>query len=465
MPPRRFAASLRPSLAIALALVLASALACGESAEEPSRDAEPEVDLEAPASEGEPGAAQTAVAPPLGLWVLAEGSQRVLEHPERVGDLLRDARALGATDLFVQVYRQGKAWFDSTLADAAPYRRARERLREHTRVGEAEGAGAAPAETGDAGLDPLALLIRRVQAEGLRVHAWVNVLSLAGNRDALILQDLGRDAVHVDHLGRSLLDYPGLDVPPPGRRWVRMGTPAVWLDPAAPGVAERLVATFAELAARYPELDGLHLDYIRYPDVLPFSPGSRFGVGLQLGYGAASRARFEAETGLRVPDAQGRGHADAWDDWRRRQVTDLVGRIGEAARAERPGLLLSAAVTAYPARAYLSLFQNWRGWLEADLLDFAVVMLYSRDDALFRQEAHAYTGGIGGDAVWLGLGSWLFADAPGRALGQIEVARSAGPAGLALFSWDSIADAPALRGALAEATTEGAEGAGRADGR
>jgi len=446
-------------------LLLASALACGEAEEPPPAAVEAEV--EGPSSEGEPTLTDAARVRPLGLWVLAEGSQRVLEHPERVPELLRDARALGATDLFVQVYRQGKAWFDSSLADATPYRRARERLRQHRRQGAADGTGAAPASAGGAAaeLDPLAELIRRAHAVGLRVHAWVNVLSLAGNREAPILRDLGRDAVHVDHLGRSLLDYPGLDVPPPGRRWVRMGTPAVWLDPAAPGVAERLVATFAELAARYPELDGLHLDYIRYPDVLPFSPGSRFGVGLQLGYGAASRERFEAETGLRVPDARGRGHPNAWDDWRRRQVTELVARIGEASRAEDPGLLLSAAVWAYPARAYLSIFQNWRSWLEAELLDFAVVMLYSRDDTLFRQEAHAYTGGIGGDAVWLGLGAWLFADAPGRALGQLEVARAAGPAGIALFSWDSIADAPALRGALAEASADGSGAAQGADGR
>ena len=53
--------------------------------------------------------------------MLCEGSQRVLEHPERIETLLDDARALAATDLFVQVYRGGRAWFDSSFADAAPY--------------------------------------------------------------------------------------------------------------------------------------------------------------------------------------------------------------------------------------------------------------------------------------------------------------------------------------------------------
>ena len=36
--------------------------------------------------------------------MLAEGSQRVLDQPDRIPALLETARALGATDLFVQVF-------------------------------------------------------------------------------------------------------------------------------------------------------------------------------------------------------------------------------------------------------------------------------------------------------------------------------------------------------------------------
>jgi uncharacterized lipoprotein YddW (UPF0748 family) len=111
-----------------------------------------------------------------------------------------------------------------------------------------------------------------------------------------------------------LLDYPDLEVPPPDGAYYRMGTPALWLDPAAPGLLERLSASFGELAARYPELDGLHLDFIRFPDVLPFAPGSRFGVGLDFGHAEATLARFRAQTGLEPPSATSRANADAWDD-------------------------------------------------------------------------------------------------------------------------------------------------------
>ena len=152
------------------------------------------------------------------------------------------------------------------------------------------------------------------------------------------MRDLGRDAVLVDQRGRSLLDYPDLEVPPPDRAYYRMGTPALYLDPAALGLVERLAATFAELVTRHPELDGLHLDYIRFPDVLPFAPGSRFGVGLDFGHGASTRALFREQTGLEAPGPKS-------SDERRR-----LGRLAARARL-RAGARRSAARRAPPSRS------------------------------------------------------------------------------------------------------------------
>jgi len=67
------------------------------------------------------------------------------------------------------------------------------------------------------------------------------------------LERLGPDALQVDRRGRSVLDYPDLDLPEPDRAWYRMGTRQVWLDPAAPSVAEALAALTGELGPRYPE--------------------------------------------------------------------------------------------------------------------------------------------------------------------------------------------------------------------
>ena len=73
----------------------------------------------------------------------------MLEHPERRALLLSDASALEVTDLFVQVYRGGRAWYDASLADSGPYR----------------------AMVQSQGADPLRALIAEAHARGLRVHA------------------------------------------------------------------------------------------------------------------------------------------------------------------------------------------------------------------------------------------------------------------------------------------------------
>ncbi len=346
----------------------------------------------------------------------------MLEDSARVEQLIEHASALGATDLFVQVYRGGRAWYDASLTDAAPYRALREKT----------------------GIDTLAQLIELAHQARMRVHAWVNVLSLSSNSDALLLRHLGRAAVQVDRQGRSLLDYPNLEVPKPDLPWYRMGTRAIYLDPGAPGVNEWLAAVFAELVTRYPTLDGLHLDYIRHPDVLPFIPGSGFGVGLDFGYGALSRERFRQETGLRAPFRDKMVNTNRWDAWRREQVTDLVARIRSAALSVREGLLISGAVISHTDRAYLTLAQDWMRWLEDGLLDLAVPMVYTRDDRLLRYQTKSFAVGPYAERIWPGLGAWLFAQKPERALAQVAIARESGAHGEALFSYDSIVESPEL---------------------
>jgi uncharacterized lipoprotein YddW (UPF0748 family) len=249
---------------------------------------------------------------------------------------------------------------------------------------------------------------------------------------------VGRDAIMVDSNGRSLLDYPDGNVPPPERAYLELETPGLWLDPAVPGVVEELAATVGDLVRAAPELDGLHLDYIRYPFALPMTPGSRFPLGLDFGYGEIARARFAEANG-------GFSRGDAWDGFRRDRVRELVAAL----RARIPKTWqMSAAAMAYADRAYLTAFQDWRGWLDEGLLDFAVAMAYTRDDRLLRYQLHALRGGVGGERVWLGLGSWLLTAEPARMLGQIALARSVTPPGIVLFSYDALAANPRALEAL-----------------
>jgi uncharacterized lipoprotein YddW (UPF0748 family) len=360
-----------------VALIVLSLSACSGS--DPSPDAIAELP-------------PVAAEPRRGIWVLAEGSQRALESRSKIERLVVEAERSGVSDLFVQVYRGGRSWYASTSADDTPYREAL------AAVGE----------------NPLGLLTDLAHSRGLRVHAWFNALSLSTNRDAPLLRRLGRDAVLVDRRGRSLLDYPRLEVPAPDRGWLRMGTPGIWLDPAAPGVIEGLEQAAADLARAAPDLDGLHLDFIRHPMALP-------------------------------------ARGDAWDHFRR----DAVSRVVRRLRASVPrSWALSAAVLPWADRAYLIAMQDWRRWLEEGWLDFAVAMAYTRDDRLLRYVAHGLRGGVAGDRVWLGLGTWLHVKDPATIRRQTAIVSDAEPVGVAFFSWDAVAEVPDALAALRPAVRE-----------
>ncbi|MEK6712012.1 MAG: family 10 glycosylhydrolase [Nitrospinota bacterium] len=364
------------------------------------------------------GRAEAARAYEVGLWVPAEGANATLDDAGKIRALAERARASGVTDLYVQVYRGGRAWYPTRLADDAPSRRA--------------------------GRDPLAHIIEL--AGGIRVHAWINAFALARNREAPILKELGGEAILRDLHGRSLLDYPP-DGKPAWAPGFGLGTPGIYLDPAHPGPRKRLAEIAAELARRYPGLAGVHLDYIRYPYALPISPGSRFTPRLDFGYGKPSVERFRAETGRAAPlGAAPRSAADhqAWDDWRRLQVTETVQAVERALRAARREVLLTAAVLPWADRAYLSAFQDWRGWLQAGLLDKAVLMNYTRDEALaayISQGAAAWRGRPGAPRpgrVAVGLGAHLFDGGPEPLWRQWGVAVRAGADGVVLFAYDTM---------------------------
>ena len=187
---------------------------------------------------------------------------------------------------------------------------------------------------------------------GLQVHAWVNVLL-----SAHFGQPLPPDHVVSEHPEWLMVPRAAAGMRPPRtRRRSRRscGKPAeadpdvegFYLSPSAPGVAAQLEAVVRELLRGYP-VAGLHLDFIRYP-----GPGLRLvpaaledfarsrGLGEWLRAPLADPRRLRATTGATCS-------------------TRLAERLARAARAERPGLVVSAAVVPDDAAALHHKFQTW----------------------------------------------------------------------------------------------------------
>jgi uncharacterized lipoprotein YddW (UPF0748 family) len=258
-----------------------------------------------------------------------------------------------ANALFVQVRRRGDAWY---LDAAEPL-----------------------AEAMDGTFDPLRALLDAAHARGIQVHAFV-IVGAIFHGDPKI-DPLPRDPRHVflQHFWDPARHQPYRGP----RQWGtktskgRYQFASDWyLDLGHPEAAAYTADVLLHLVRAY-DIDGIHLDRIRYPE----SPHA------DSGYNDTSVARFRARYG-RLPHAK-----DAlWNDWRREQVTSFVRRLSLGAKATRPSITVSAALISWGSGpgasggfantdAYRVAFQDWEAWLREGIIDLASPMLYKREHA------------------------------------------------------------------------------------
>jgi uncharacterized lipoprotein YddW (UPF0748 family) len=352
--------------------------------------------------------ATTAAAAPAevrGLWVVRTG----LVSPEAVDRVIDQAVAGGFNTLLVQVRGRGDAFYRSDLVPRSVLLTPRQ-----------------------AGFDPLAHLLQRARAHQLQVHAWVNVLL-----SAHFGQPMPADHMLLEHpewvmvprkAARAGLRARGKDL----LRLVaetssRADVEGYYVSPAAPGVPAHLESVVRELLQRYP-VDGLHLDFIRYPSA-------------DFDYSRAALEAYQRQHGGGLLDVVARPTA-AWDEHRRRVLTALAERLSAAARRERPGLPVSAAVVPSDVEAVQRKFQSWPAWVESGIVDAVCPMAYTPDAQLFRaQIEQARLLVPAREAVWAGVGAYrLTIDGIVR---NIQAARQLGAAGVVLFSHESL-DGPSL---------------------
>jgi uncharacterized lipoprotein YddW (UPF0748 family) len=273
-------------------------------------------------------------------------------------------------------------------------------------------------------------MLERAQRYGIEVHAWVNVLL-----SAHFGQPLPGDHIVAQHpewlmVPRAGARYAATAHPDSLRAIVRQagrGDPDVegyYLSPSAPGVGDRLEAVVRELLRGYP-LQGLHFDFIRYPG--PEYDWSRPALE---GFARRSGSRDLLQAPVADPEAFGA--------YRREVLTHLAERLARAARAERGGIVVSAAVVPDDAAALSQKFQDWPGWLSRGILDAVCPMSYSTDERIFKRQvevARAYV--RSGQALWAGVGAYRLDIRD--TVERVRTARLLGASGVVLFSNESLA--------------------------
>lgn len=214
----------------------------------------------------------------------------------------------------------------------------------------------------DPGYDPLAVAVHEAHRRGLALHAWVNVMpAWSGDGPPPIRNQLYHTRPHW-----FWYDATGKRQPITHRVGDRTRNWYVSLNPCLPEVRQYLVAVMREIVANYP-VDGLHLDYIRFPNeaVLPGEQVPDYPRDRR------TLARFH-----RVAGATPEAHPAAWNRWRTAQVTQLVAEIQGMVRDVRPEAVLSAAVKTDP-RGGLPHFQDAPSWARDGLVDALYLMNYT----------------------------------------------------------------------------------------
>lgn len=273
------------------------------------------------------------------------------------------------------------------------------------------------------GFDPLAIAVQEAHRQGLRIEAWVNVLpGWRGPAPPPISNQLWH--THPDWF---LCDAAGRRQP--------LGDYYAILNPCWPEVRRYIVSLIEEIAANY-DVDGVHLDYVRY--AWDTTPGARALYPRD----PQTLRLYRAQTGRHPDDAPA-----AWDSWRAQQLTRLVADIRAMLGRRRPGATLTAAVWSDPQRGYADYLQDAGGWLRHGLVDALLPMAYTAEPDAFERYIGAYQALAPRGRVIPGVGIYLH-QTPGQIAWQLERCRIWG-GDFALFSYDS------LRATAGDRTTGG----------
>jgi len=286
------------------------------------------------------------------LWVdvFHEG----LRSKEEADAMLATARAANYNALIIQVRKACDAYYNSTVEPR------------NSKVA--------------AGFDPLQYIIEKAHNPGwgqrrLEVHAW-----LVAYRARIPHDELWKDPRHVFQRHPEWLSMRSNG----SREDAGENKGKYYLDPGVPAVIDYNLEVVRDILSRY-DVDGIHYDYIRYPE-------SSSGLS-DWGFNPIAIARYNAlysKTG--TPKASDPEFAE----FRRQQIYDQVRKVYAHVRAWRPRVKVSIAAIVWgdvlrgyeKTDAWGGIFQDWRTMAMDGYVDLIIPMNYKREKVLSQAQAH-----------------------------------------------------------------------------
>jgi uncharacterized lipoprotein YddW (UPF0748 family) len=269
-------------------------------------------------------------------------------------------------------------------------------------------------------------LLPLAAAEGLEVHAWMwsmpcNVEQVRNEHpDWFVVNRKGESAA----VKPAYVDY------------------YRFLCPSRPGVHEFVRTTVAEFCS-YEGLSGVHLDYIRYPDViLPEALQPKYGIKQDREYPQydycycdVCRAEFEKVSGIDPLKIENPSANAAWRQFRQDRVTSLVNNvlIPTARSAKKQ---ITAAV--FPN--WQNVRQEWPKWNLDAALPMLYHTLYGKDTEWIRQETEKGVRSLP-ESIPLYSGLLVFRLSPEDVAKAVRASLKGGARGVSIFSAQAMSEA------------------------
>jgi len=339
------------------------------------------------------------------LWIVRES----MYNEKMINSALVYAYQSGYNIVFIQVRGRGYAFYNS---DIVP---------KHPKIATE--------------FDPLDYAVTLGHALGIEVHAWMN---------SYILWSSKTPPENPEHLYHTQKGWTEANIHGKMDSQIKLSEPqspqweGVYLSPTHPEVNPYLLSVYYEIINSY-NIDGIHLDYIRFQDEV-------------YGYNKSGMAVFENIYDINPRDIV-RGIISprfgwsqefvdsmyvAWDKFRRDAVTELVRNIYHEVHKPGHNIKLSAAVKPNIIDAKYRWYQEWDKWVQKGIIDFVVPMNYFKEIRDFNNSVQIMKSNLAQDELeMVVIGVSTYNQDAQSAADKILLARLNGFKGVSIFSWDS----------------------------
>lgn len=269
-----------------------------------------------------PGLAQLSRPEIRGVWMTINDHVVFSDRP-RMQEAVDQLARLNFNSLYPVVWNSGYATYPSPVAQAA---------------------GSPYLHKGQQGHDTLADLITQAHSKGMKVIPWFEFGFMVPSSSELAL-------AHPEWLTQKR-DGGTTSEGETGE--------VVWLNPFHPGVQQFITNLVVEVVTQY-DADGIQFD-------------DHMSLPREFGYDRYTTDLYRRETKRNAPSPQDA----AWTKWRADKITAYMVQLNRAVKARRPNAIFSVSPNYYDF-AYKLHLQDWKAWVNQNIVDELIVQVYRRD--------------------------------------------------------------------------------------